>query len=135
MKKAKSAKRTSSAAGKGRPKDIDEYLAGVPEPARGALQTMRAAIRSALPAEAAESISYRIPAFRHRGVVVWFAAFSDHCSLFPTAAIIEAFKKDLKDYSTSKGTVQFPLHKPMPLPLIKKMVKARVAQMEKGKRR
>lgn len=134
MKKRKAPKR-SPAKGKGHPKDIDEYLAGVPEPARGALQTMRSAIRSALPAEAAETISYRIPAFRYGGLVVWFAAFSDHCSLFPTAAIIQAFKNDLKDYSTSKGTVHFPLDRPLPLALIKKMVKARVAQMEKGKRR
>ena len=94
---------------------------------------MRSAIRSALPAEAVETISYRIPAFRYGGVVVWFAAFSDHCSLFPTAAIVEAFKKDLKHYSTSKGTVHFPLDRPLPLALIKKMVKARLAQMERGK--
>ena len=134
MKKGKSAKRSSTTS-KGCPKDIDEYLAAVPKPARGALQAMRSAIRSALPAEAVETISYRIPAFRYGGVVVWFAAFSDHCSLFPTAAIVEAFKKDLKDYSTSKGTVHFPLDRPLPLALIKKMVKARVAQMEKGKGR
>ena len=96
---------------------------------------MRSAIRTALPAEAVETISYRIPAFRYRGVVVWFAAFSDHCSLFPTAEIIQAFKNDLKDYSTSKGTVHFPLDKPLPLALIRRMVKARAAQMEKGKGR
>ena len=66
---------------------------------------------------------------------MWFAAFSDHCSLFPTAEIIQAFKNDLKDYSTSKGTVHFPLDKPLPLALIRRMVKARVAQMEKGKGR
>ena len=134
MKKGKSPKRGSTT-GKGRPKDIDEYLAAVPEPARGALQAMRSAIRTALPAEAVETISYRIPAFRYRGVVVWFAAFSDHCSLFPTAEIIQAFRNDLKDYSTSKGTVHFPLDKPLPLALIRRMVKARVAQLEKGKGR
>ena len=66
---------------------------------------------------------------------MWFAAFSDHCSLFPTAAVIEAFKNELKGFSTSKGTIQFPTDKPLPTALIKKMVKARVAQNESKKRR
>jgi len=96
---------------------------------------MRAAIRSAAPPDATESISYGIPAFKHNGVLVWFAAFSNHCSLFPTAAIIEAFKKELKGFSTSKGTVQFPTAKPLPTALIKKLVKARVARLESKKRR
>jgi uncharacterized protein YdhG (YjbR/CyaY superfamily) len=112
------------------PKDIDEYLADVPEPARSTLNKIRAAIRSAAPAEATETISYKMPAFRYKGVLVWFAAFSDHCSLFPTAAIVEAFKNDLKGYSTSKGTIHFPLDKPLPTTLLKKIVKARVAQIE-----
>jgi len=116
------------------PKDIDEYLAGVPEPARSTLQKMRATIRSVAPAEATETISYRIPAFRYNGVLIWFAAFSDHCSLFPTGAIIEAFKKELKGYPISKGTIQFPVDKPLPAALIRKLVKARVAQVE-GKKR
>jgi uncharacterized protein YdhG (YjbR/CyaY superfamily) len=68
-------------------------------------------------------------------MLMWFAAFSDHCSLFPTAAIIEAFKKELKGYSTSKGTIQFPTDKPMPAALVKKMVKARAALNESKKRR
>ena len=96
---------------------------------------MRAAIRSAVPREATETISYRIPAFKHNGILVWFAAFSDHCSLFPTAAVIEAFKKQLKGFSTSKGTIHFPLDKPLPIALIKKIVKARVAQLEAKHRR
>ena len=90
---------------------------------------MRAAIRSALPREATETISYGIPAFKHHKILVWFAAFSDHCSLFPTAAVIEAFKKELEGFSTSKGTIHFPLNKPLPVALIKKIVKARVAQL------
>jgi len=112
------------------PKDIDEYLADVPEPARSTLNKIRAAIRSAAPAEATETISYKIPAFKYKGVLVWFAAFSDHCSLFPTAAIVEAFKDELKGYSTSKGTIHFPVDKPLPTTLLKKIVKARVAQIE-----
>ena len=66
---------------------------------------------------------------------MWFAAFSNHCSLFPTAAVIEAFKKELKGFSTSKGTIQFPTDKPLPAALVKKLVKARVAQNEHKKQR
>ena len=91
---------------------------------------MRAAIRRAVPREATETISYRIPAFKHKGILVWFAAFSDHCSLFPTAAVIEAFKKELQGFATSKGTIHFPLTKPLPIALIEKIVKARVAELE-----
>jgi uncharacterized protein YdhG (YjbR/CyaY superfamily) len=113
------------------PKNIDAYLAGVPEPARTTLNKIRAAIWSALPPEATETISYRIPAFKYKGILVWFAAFSDHCSLFPTASIVETFKNDLKGYFTSKGTIQFPVDRPLPTALVKKIVKARVAQNEK----
>ncbi len=114
---------------------MDEYVAGVPEPARSTLNKIRAAIRSAVPPEATETISYRIPAFKYKGVLVWFAAFSNHCSLFPTASVIAAFKKELRGFSTSKGTIQFPTDKPLPSALVKKLVKARVAQNESKKRR
>ena len=113
---------------------MDEYLARVPEPACSTLNKIRAAIRAAAPREATETISYGIPAFKHKGVLAWFAAFSDHCSLFPTAAVIEMFKNELKGYSTSKGTIHFPTNKPLPTALVKKMVKARVAQIENKKR-
>jgi len=135
MKKVKSGNRGSAAKGNPAPKTVDEYLAGVPEPARTTLNKLRAAIRSAVPPEATETISYRIPAFRYKGVLVWFAAFSDHCSLFPTAAVIEAFKNELKAFSTSKGTIHFPTDKPLPTALVKRLVKARVAQNESKKRR
>jgi uncharacterized protein YdhG (YjbR/CyaY superfamily) len=135
MKKVKSGHRRSAAKGKGAPKNVGEYLAGVPEPARGTFNRMRAAIRSAVPPEATEIISYGIPAFKHNGVLVWFAAFSNHCSLFPTASVIEAFKNELKGFATSKGTIQFPTDKPLPTALVKKLVKARVAQNEGKKRR
>jgi uncharacterized protein YdhG (YjbR/CyaY superfamily) len=121
--------------GKPAPKTVDEYLSGVPEPAHSTLNTMRAAIRSAVPAEAVETISYRMPAFKTKKVLVWFAAFSNHCSLFPTAAVIEAFKDELQGFSTSKGTVHFPTDKPVPVALIKKLVKARVEQSESKRRR
>ena len=83
-----------------------------------------------MPAEATECISYGMPAFKHKGVLVWFAAFSDHCSLFPTASVIDAFKRELKGFSTSKGTIQFATDKPLPVALVKKLVKARIAQTE-----
>src|SRR5215469_6908238 len=109
MKKVKSGNHGSAAKGNPAPKTVDEYLAGVPEPARSTLNKIRAAIRSAVPPEASETISYRIPAFKYKGMLVWFGAFSDHCSLFPGAGIIEAFKDELKRYRIAKGTIQFPL--------------------------
>jgi uncharacterized protein YdhG (YjbR/CyaY superfamily) len=135
MKKVKSGRRSSAAKGNGAPKDVDEYFAAVAEPARTTLNKVRAAIRSAVPPETIEIISYGIPAFKHKRVLVWYAAFSNHCSLFPTASIIEEFENELKDYSTSKGTIQFPTDKPLPATLIKKLVRARVAQSENKKPR
>jgi uncharacterized protein YdhG (YjbR/CyaY superfamily) len=135
MKKVKPATSRSATKASSAPKSVDEYLARVPQPARETLNKMRATIRSVVPSEATETISYGMPAFRHNGVLVWFAAFSDHCSLFPTASVIDAFKDDLKGYSTSKGTIHFPMDKPLPTTLIKKLVKARVAQNEAKKRR
>jgi uncharacterized protein YdhG (YjbR/CyaY superfamily) len=135
MKKGKSSTRGSAAKRKSSPKNVDEYLARIPEPARGTLKKIRAAICSAAPPEASETISYGIPAFKHRGVLVWYAAFSDHCSLFPTASVIAAFKNELKGFTTSKGTIQFPTDKPLPSALVKKMVKARIAQIESKKPR
>ena len=135
MKKVKSGNRRSAAKGNGAPKNVDEYLAGVPEPARSTLNKIRAAIRSAVPREATETISYRIPAFKYKGVLVWFAAFSNHCSFFPAASVVEAFKNELKGFSTSKGTIHFPTDKPLPAALVKKLVKVRVAQIESKKRR
>ena len=135
MKRVKSGSRRSAAKGHGTPKSVDEYLAGVPEPARGTLKKMRAIIRSAVPPESTEVISYGMPAFKHKKVLVWFAAFAKHCSLFPTGAVIEAFKNELKGFSTSKGTIHFPTDKPLPTALVKKLVKARVAQSESKSQR
>jgi uncharacterized protein YdhG (YjbR/CyaY superfamily) len=118
------------------PKNIDEYLAGVPEPARGTLNKVRAVIRSAVPAEATETISYGMPAFRYKGALVAFGAFSKHCSFFPMSlAVMAAFKNELKAFDTDKGTIRFPLDKALPAALVKKLVKARIAQNELKKRR
>lgn len=133
MKKVKSGKRSSAGKGKDAPINVEEYVSSVPEPARSTFNNLRAAIRSAVPAEATEVISYRIPAFKHKRVLVWFAAFSNHCSLFPTAAVIEAFKDELKGFSTSKGTIHFPTDQALPTALIKRLVKARVA-LDQGKK-
>ncbi len=130
MKKVKSGNRSSSAKSKASPQTVDEYLAGVPEPARSTLTKIRAAVRDAAPREATEAISYGMPTFKYKRYLVWFAAFSNHCSLFPTASVIESFKKELKGFSTSKGTIHFPVDKPLPAALIKKLVKARVAEIE-----
>jgi uncharacterized protein YdhG (YjbR/CyaY superfamily) len=109
---------------------VPRYLARVPKPARSAFNKLRATIRSAVPRDAVETVSYGILAFRRRKVLVWFGAFSTHCSLFPTAEIIADFKDHLKNYKTSKGTIQFPLDRPLPILLIKRMIKARVAKAE-----
>jgi uncharacterized protein YdhG (YjbR/CyaY superfamily) len=135
VKETKPARRKAAEKTSDAPKSVDEYLAGVPEPARSTLNTIRATIRSAVPAEATEVISYRIPAFKYKGMLVWYGAFSDHCSLFPGSGIIEAFTDELKRYSISKGTIQFPSDKPIPATLLKKIVNARVAANEKKKSR
>jgi uncharacterized protein YdhG (YjbR/CyaY superfamily) len=130
VKKPKSGKRSSSARRPGAPKNVEEYFSRLAEPARSTLNKMRSAIRSVVPRDATETISYGIPAFKWQKVVVWFAAFSDHCSLFPTARVIEAFKNELQGVSVSKGTIHFPLKEPLPVPLIKKIVKARIAELQ-----
>jgi len=133
MKKPSS--RVRSAKSTATPNTVDAYLASVPEPARSTLNKVRAGIRSVVPEETTEVISYRIPAFRYKGVLVWYAAFSDHCSLFPTASVIKKFKAELKNFRVSKGTIHFPVDKPLPAALLKRMVKARIAEIESKKRR
>jgi len=112
------------------PKNVEEYRGHIPGSGRQQFDKLYAAIRSVMPPDAVEVISYTIPAFKRKRVLVWFAAFSNHCSLFPTARIIEDFKDELAGYSISKGTIQFPLDKPLPAALIKRLVKARIAQDE-----
>lgn len=130
MKRTTSKARNSPAVRKSVVNTVDEYLATVPEPSRKAFLQLRSTIRSAVPREAEEIISYRIPAFKHKRVLVWFAAFANHCSLFPTAAVIQQFQEELTGFSLAKGTIHFPLDKPLPKGLIKKIVKARVAGAE-----
>jgi len=114
------------------PKTMDEYMARVPEPARTTLSKVRAIIRSVVPAETTEVISYGIPTFRYKGALVAFAAFKNHCSLFPLgSSALDAMQADFKPYRVAKGTLHFPTDEPMPARLLKKLVKARIAQNEK----
>ncbi len=117
--------------GKPTPKNVDEYLAGVPEPARSTLKRTRALIRSVVPAETTEVISYGIPMFKYNGMLMGYAAFKNHCSLFPTGSgVIKKFEKELKDFPTSKGTIRFSVDKPLPAALLKKIVKVRIKENE-----
>jgi uncharacterized protein YdhG (YjbR/CyaY superfamily) len=120
---------------KGSPKTVDEYLASIPEPARGTLKHVRAVIRSVVPAETTEVISYGIPTFKYNRGLVALAAFANHCSFFPLgSSALEPFKEVLHEFRVSKGTLHFPLDKPLPDALVKKIVKARIAQNKGGKR-
>ena len=115
------------------PKDsaegVEEYLARVPEPAQSTLRKLRATIRAAAPKDASEGISYGMPAFRYKGALVAYAAFKKHCSLFPMqASLIDEMKDELKAYRTAKGTLQFPMDKPLPAALVKKIVKYRAIE-------
>ncbi len=134
MKGAKlgKAKATQS---KAKAKTVEQYLAQTQEPARSTLNRVRETIRSAVPTDVEEVMSYGIPAFKWKKMVVWYAAFADHCSLFPTASVIAKFKEELTDYRVSKGTIHFAVDKPLPANLVRKMVKARLADIEGKKER
>jgi uncharacterized protein YdhG (YjbR/CyaY superfamily) len=131
MKKASSVATVPPLIGPGKAADVEAYLAACPEPHRSTLEKMRATIRAAAPKEATEVISYGMPAFHYKGGLVGYAAFKEHCSFFPMSGrLVEEFAGELKAYKTSKGTIQFPVDKPLPAALVKKMVKARIAQNE-----
>jgi uncharacterized protein YdhG (YjbR/CyaY superfamily) len=93
------------------------------------LSKMRSTIRSVVPADATEVISYGIPAFKQKSVLVWYAAFAKHCSLFPGGAVLNEMKNEIDGFVTSKGTIQFPIEKPLPVALVKQIVKKRLAQV------
>lgn len=117
-------------------KTVDEYLAGVPEAARLTLEKVRQRLRSALPPDATEGLSYSMPAFKQGGkAFVAYAAFKNHCSLFPmSGAVFAKLADEVKPYKTSTGTLQFPIGKPLPAALIKKIVKARLAELAAKKK-
>ncbi|MCI4328838.1 MAG: DUF1801 domain-containing protein [Thermoplasmata archaeon] len=107
---------------------VDEYLARVPAPFRGALETLRRTIRAAAP-DAEEVISYKMPAFRSHGMLVYYNAYRDHCSLFVgSTATQRRFAAELKPYETGKGTLKFTPDRPLPQGLVRRLVKARLAE-------
>jgi uncharacterized protein YdhG (YjbR/CyaY superfamily) len=106
---------------------INEYIATFPKRIQKILEEIRTTIKAAAP-EAEEKISYQMPTFFLKGNLVHFAAHTNHIGFYPTPSGIQAFKKELSVYEGAKGTVQFPIDKPMPLKLISKIVKFRVAE-------
>ncbi|MEO5951872.1 MAG: DUF1801 domain-containing protein [Chloroflexia bacterium] len=113
------------------PTSIDDYLAKVPEPAHSTLQKLRASILAAAPKGTIEAIAYGMPAFTLKKHIAGFAAFKDHCSYFPmSGGVIETLAPELSKYELSKGTVQFPLDKPLPAAIVKKLIQARLAEIE-----
>jgi uncharacterized protein YdhG (YjbR/CyaY superfamily) len=118
------------ASGKG-PSDVDAFLAAVPDEARTSLEKLRETIRAAVP-EATETISYGVPAFKHRGrSLVGFGATKNHCAFYlMSPAVMDAHAAELGEYDTSKGTIRFPHDKPLPPALVTKLVKARIAENE-----
>ena len=110
-----------------KPHDIDKYIAGFTKEKQKLLKQLRYTIRKAAP-KAQETISYGMPAFKQDGMLVYFAAWKDHIGFYPTSSGIKAFKNDLSAFKVSKGTVQFPLDKPIPTGLVTKIVKFRVKE-------
>ncbi len=111
-------------------KNIDEYIARCPEDVQEILQKIRAVVHEAAPG-AEEAISYQMPAFKYKGNLVYFAAFKTHIGFYPIPSGIEAFKEELSAYPQGKGSVQFPLDRPIPYDLIRRIVLYRVAENEK----
>ncbi len=109
------------------PTTVEEYIAQFPEEVQPVLMKLRAAIKEAAPG-AEERISYGMPGYFLKGRLVWFGGFKKHVSFFPTTSGIEAFQQELAGYKLSKGTVQFPLDKPIPYALIAKIVRFRVEE-------
>ncbi|HEU5363984.1 MAG TPA: DUF1801 domain-containing protein [Hanamia sp.] len=108
-------------------KTVEEYISGFPENVKILLQQMRETIIKAAP-KAQEVISYQMPAYKYLGILVYFAGYKNHIGFYPTASGIEAFKNELSKYKGGKGSVQFPLDKPLPLALISKIVKFKLKE-------
>ena len=108
-----------------KPTTVDAYISAYPEEIQKRLTQLRNTIKKAAP-KAEEVISYSMPAYKLSGMLVWFAAHTNHIGLYPRGSGIETFKEELEDYKCSKGTIQFPLNKPLPLALITKIVKYRL---------
>ena len=112
---------------KTRPKTIDEYIQAAPKEAQEKLREMRACIRAAAP-RAKEGLKWGMPAFSYRRILVTFAGFKNHIGFYPTPSAVTAFAKELSKFSTAKGSIQFPLEKPLPLSLVRKITAFRVKE-------
>jgi len=112
---------------KTRPKTIDEYIQAAPKGVQKKLREMRACIRAAAPG-AKEGLKWGMPAFSYRRILVTFAAFKNHIGFYPTSSAVTAFAKDLSKFSTARGSIQFPLEKPLPLSLVRRITAFRVKQ-------
>lgn len=110
-----------------KPQTVDQYIAVAVPDVKEHLERLRTAIRQVAP-QAQESISYEMPVYKLDGVLVYFGGFTKHVSLFPGPEAIAAFKEELTGYKTSAGTIQFPINKPVPVMLVKKIVKFRLKQ-------
>jgi uncharacterized protein YdhG (YjbR/CyaY superfamily) len=106
---------------------VDDYISTFPPKTRKALNQIRSVIRKAAPT-AEEAISYNMPAFKLDGMLVWCAGYKEHIGLYPRPDVIQVFKKELTSYKLSKGTIQFPLDQPLPVDLISRIVKFRIAE-------
>jgi uncharacterized protein YdhG (YjbR/CyaY superfamily) len=108
-------------------KTVDEYFSVLPAKVKTHMKDMRVTIRKAAP-QAEEVISYNMPAFKYQGMLVYYAAHTEHIGFYPVSSAIRAFEKDLIKYERSKGTIRFPLDKPIPINLVSKIVKFRVKE-------
>jgi len=114
--------------------DVDEYLARLPEDARAALMKLRKTIKAAVPKAATEVISYQIPAYKHHGLLVGFAASNGLCTFhIMSTAVTSAHAEELKDYKTGKASIRFAPDNPPPAALLRKLIKARIAENEAGR--
>ena len=110
-----------------KPQSVDEYIASFPIQTQLLLNQLREVIKKTAP-KAEEVISYSMPAYKQQGVLVYFAGYKNHIGFYPTALPIKIFKEDLTKYKTSKGAIQFPLNKSLPIGLIKKIIKFKIKQ-------
>jgi uncharacterized protein YdhG (YjbR/CyaY superfamily) len=112
---------------KARPKSVSEYIEAAPNAARKKLREMRACIRKAAPG-ATEGMKWGMPAFSYKRILVTFAAHKNHIGFYPTPAAVKAFARELAKFNTASGSIQFPLEKPLPLPLIRKITAFRLRE-------
>lgn len=118
------------------PTVIDEYLASIPEPGCSTLSKVCETIRSVVPDGTSETITYRMPVWKYKGLLVGVVAYSNHCGLcVMNPSVMDLFQEEIAKLDTTKGTIRFPIDKPLPASFVKKLVKARIEQNESKKKR